>query len=109
MLSEGRRALASIVCDGESLLLGASQLGSSDACSFRATRANCAGGGFVISRGRSRPVPKPYARSMTALLAVADWERASESLVDARAIQALAEELGISPAIVAGRVRWEAR
>ena len=44
---------------------------------------------------------------MTALLAVADWERASESLVDARAIQALAEELGISPAIVAGRVRWE--
>ena len=46
---------------------------------------------------------------MTALLAVADWERASASLVDARAMQALAEELGISPAIVAGRVRWEAR
>jgi len=41
------------------------------------------------------------------LIPNADWERASESLVDARAIQAFAEDLGISPAIVAGRVRWE--
>ena len=35
------------------------------------------------------------------------WEKAKEGLVDKQSILAFAEEMSISPAIVAGRLRWE--